>query len=322
MSRRLLRRVLIEANRLRRLQRGPLREGWSVEVEASTRLLHHYARRAHWVPLALQRRAIGAAAPRRRPRGVQLTRVDVNGIPGEWITPEGADPRRALLYLHGGGYAVGSIASHRHYVARIARSACMRALLIDYRLAPEHPFPAAVEDARVAWRWLLGQGVDPRRAAIAGESAGGGLTMATLLETRDAGEPLPGAAAVLSPWVDLTLSGASIDANDRYDFIPRRVLSLYAARYAQGTDRAHPLLSPVHASLHGLPPLLIQAGEVETLVDDARRLHARAREAGVDARLSVYPDMIHAFMIMSFPIAREAIAELAAHLRTHTDAGE
>ncbi|MCY1010474.1 alpha/beta hydrolase [Nannocystis pusilla] len=319
----LYRRALIEATRLRRVFRGPLREGWSVETEAMTRVLHHYARLSSWMPVGFHRRMIGAIAPRHRPWRVRLSSVDIDGIPGEWIVPEDADPARVLLYLHGGGYACGSIASHRHYVARIARKARMRVLLVDYRLAPEHPFPAALEDARTAWRWLLARGVDPSRAAIAGESAGGGLTIATLIETRDAGEPLPGAAAVLSPWVDLTLGGASIASNERYDYIPRRVLSLYAARYARDTARTHPLLSPAHAPLHDLPPLLIQAGEAETLVDDARLLHARAIDAGVDASLSVYPDMIHAFMIftiMRLPATDEALVELATHLRTHTAA--
>lgn len=290
-----------------------------METEALSRLLHHYARHLNWIPLGFQRGALRLLAPKRPPRGVRLVPVDMDGVPGEWIIPEGAPPEPVLFYLHGGGYALGSIASHRHYVARIARQAGMRALLVDYRLAPEHPFPAAVEDARTAWRWLLAQGVDPSRVAVAGESAGGGLTMATLLETRDAGEPLPGAAAVLSPWVDLTLSGASIEGNHRYDYVLRHALTRYSGHYARGTARTHPLLSPVHGRLHDLPPLLIVAGEAETLIDDARLLHARATDAGVEVTLSVYADMIHAFMIMRIPAARAAIAELAAHLRRHTE---
>ena len=236
------------------------------------------------------------------------------------MIPSEVERERVLLYLHGGGYCIGSVDSHRRFIARLARDAGMRTLAIDYRLAPEHPFPAALDDARAAWRYLLEQGIDPGRAAIAGESAGGGLTMATLLATRDAGEPLPGAAVVLSPWVDLTLSGASIDANDRFDYIPRRALERYASRYAQGTPRTHPLVSPTHADLSGLPPLLIQAGEAETLLDDARTLHARARTAGVDSTLSVFPDMIHAFMVMGLPGARQAIRESADHLKAHTAA--
>ncbi len=316
--RRMVRRVLIEATRLRRFQRGSLRENWPLEVEARTRALHHYARRLNWVPLSFQRHALRALTPRRPPRKVDLQPVDVNGIRGEWLIPKGVDDGRVLLYLHGGGYALGSIDTHRHFVAQVAHASGMRTLLVDYRLAPEHPFPAALEDACDVWQWLLAHGVDPKRAAIAGESAGGGLTMATLLATRDAGKPLPATAAVLSPWVDLTLSGESIETNDRFDFVPRHILALYANRYACDNVRTHPLISPAHAALHDLPPLLIQAGEAETLVDDARLLHTRAVEAGVEADLSVYPDMIHAFMIMRFPPAREAITELAQHLRRHT----
>ncbi len=306
---------------MRRRQRGPLRASWSLEVEAVSRVLHHYARRSGWVPMTLQRRAMAAAVPRRAPRGVRCEPVTIGGLRGEWLIPEEVERERVLLYLHGGGYCIGSIDSHRGFIARLARYAGMRALAIDYRLAPEHPFPAALDDARAAWRYLLDRGVDPERAAIAGESAGGGLTMATLLATRDAGEPLPATAVVLSPWVDLTLRGASIDANDRYDYIPRRALERYASRYAQQTPRAHPFVSPARAELHGLPPLLIQAGEAETLLDDARLLHTRARAAGVESTLSVFPDMIHAFMVMGLPGAREAIGESADHLRAHTTAG-
>ena len=280
--------------------------------------MHHYARRSNWLPLRWQRRAMNALVPKTPPQNVVISRVEAAGVPGEWITPLGSDPDRVLLYLHGGGYALGSIASHRHFVAKLARHAGMRALLVEYRLAPEHPFPAAVRDARAVWRWLLARGVDPSRAAIAGESAGGGLTMATLLDTRDHGEPLPAAAAVLSPWVDLTLAGSSIEHNDRYDFVPRHVLDNYARSYAGRTDRRHPLLSPVNADLRELPPLLVQVGEVETLYDDARTLHARAADAGVDAKLSIYPDMIHAFMLMQFPASPAAVAEIATHLRQHT----
>ena len=154
--------------------------------------------------------------------------------------------------------------------------------------------------------------------AIAGESAGGGLTMATLLALRDAGDPLPAAAAVLSPWVDLTMSGGTIETNDRFDYIPRKALEIYARRYAPRVDRRDPLVSPVFADLAGLPPLLIQAGAAETLLDDARVLDERARQAGVETSLSVYDDSIHAFMLMrGVPHAGVAVDELAAHLRAH-----
>ena len=311
-------RAILEATRLRRLRRGPLREGWSLEMEAWSRVMHHYARRSHHLPLAWQRKAIEALVPATGPRGVTRTTVAVGERTAEWIVPDEHDAERAMLYLHGGGYSIGSIASHRHFAAKLAREAGMRALVLDYRLAPEHPFPAGLDDARAAWRWLLDRGLDPARMGIAGESAGAGLTLATLVASRDAGEPLPGAAALLSPWVDLTMVGASLDTNDRYDFIPRVALAIYADRYAGKTSPADPLVSPLFADLAGLPPLLIQAGEAETLLDDARRLHERATAAGGQASLTVYPDMIHAFMLMrGLPAAPAAIAEVGEHFRRH-----
>jgi len=312
-------RSILNATKLRRRMRGPLRPSWSPETEAHSRLLHHYSRRSHWLPLDWQRKALASMVPVKPPRGVGFERFDIGGIEAAWLTPDGADEDRVLLYLHGGGYLLGSIDSHRHAVSRFARAARMRTLLIDYRLAPEHPFPAGLEDAITSWRWLLESGVDPARAAIAGESAGGGLTMATLLSLRERGLPMPGAAAVLSPWVDLTLTGGTLATNDRFDFIPRHILRDYAEKYANGADRGGPLLSPAFANLSGLPPLLIQAGEAETLLDDSRRLHERARAAGTEASLTVYPDMIHAFMLMPhMPGHREAVDELGEHLRAHT----
>jgi len=312
-------RAILRATKLRRRMRGPLRPSWSAETEAYSRFLHHYSRRSLWIPLDWQRKALGSMVPAKPPRGVDFERFRIGSIGAAWLTPESADEDRVLLYLHGGGYLLGSIDSHRHAVSRFAAAARMRTLLIDYRLAPEHPFPAGLEDAVTTWRWLLDQGVDPKRAAIAGESAGGGLTMATLLSLRDRGLPLPGAAAVLSPWVDLTLGGGTLTTNDRFDFVPRHVLADYAEKYANGTDRAHPMLSPALADLSGLPPLLIQAGEAETLLDDSRRLHERAIAAGTEATLTVFPNSIHAFMLMPhMPHHGDAVAELGAHLRANT----
>jgi monoterpene epsilon-lactone hydrolase len=310
-------RALLGAVSLRRRQRGPLRAGWSIEVETFSRVLHHYTKRSTRLPLAWQRQALGILSQREDPRS-SFERVDAGGVPGAWIRPAGADRTRVLYYLHGGGYSVGSIESHRHFVARLATAADAHALLIDYRLAPEHAFPAQLEDARAAWRWLLAQGVDPRRTVIAGESAGGGLTMSTLVSLRDAAEPLPAAAAVISPWVDLTLSGAAIDDNARFDYLSRHVLRTYADRVAGTTDRAHPLLSPVFAELHGLPPLFVQVGAAEGLLDDARTLTTRARAHGVTVELREHPDMIHAFPLLAqLPESAAAITELAAFVKHH-----
>ncbi|HJL18324.1 MAG TPA: alpha/beta hydrolase [Sandaracinaceae bacterium LLY-WYZ-13_1] len=317
MPSRLFRRALLNATRARRRMRGPLREAWSLEHEAWSRLLHHYARRSTLLPLAVQRRAVHALA---RPglSSVAMHREEADGVPCAWFDPEGADPTRLLVYLHGGGYSIGSIQSHAYFIARIARDAGTRAFAVDYRLAPEHPFPAALDDAKTAWRWLLARGVDPTRTVLAGESAGGGLTVSTLVDLRDEGTPLPAAAATLSPWVDLTLANDSIDANARFDYLPRHVLQAYVERFAVDVDPTHPGVSPVFADLRGLPPLLVQVGEAEALLDDSVALAERAREAGADVQLSVYDDMIHAFQLFAgFPGARPAQEELVRFVREH-----
>jgi monoterpene epsilon-lactone hydrolase len=311
-------RALIAAVAMRRRQRGPLRAGWSLETETLSRVLHHYTKRSTVLPLAWQRRALGILGPPPEDRRATFERVDADGVPGAWIRPIGADPSRVVYYLHGGGYSVGSIESHRHFVAHLAAKADAHAFLIDYRLAPEHCFPAQLDDARTAWRWLLARGVDPRRAVIAGESAGGGLTMSTLVSLRDAREPLPVAAMVISPWVDLTLSGRAIDDNARFDYLSRRVLRTYVERVAGDTDPAHPLLSPAFADLRALPPLFVQVGAAEGLLDDARMLVRRAKEHGTPVELREHDDMIHAFpLLLQLPEARRATLELADFVRRH-----
>lgn len=316
-----LHRALVAATKLRRRQRGPLREAWPVEVEAWTRLMHHYARRSTLLPLAVQRRAIHlmVPAPTATP---DLARepVTLAGVPCLWIRPATADPTRTLVYLHGGGYSIGSIASHEAFVTRLARGAGVNALAVDYRLAPEAPYPAALDDAVGVWRALIEAGVDPSRAIIAGESAGGGLTLSTLCALRDADAPLPAGAALLSPWLDLTLSGDSIDANARFDYLPRPVLETYVRRYAGPRDPAEPGISPLFADHVGLPPLLVQAGAIEAIVDDSRRLAERALGAGVRVQLEVYDDGIHAFMMLpGMPHRARAIGQLVGFIQSRTE---
>jgi len=309
-------RAILGVASLRRAQRGPLREQWSIETEALSRILHHYARRSTRLPLSVQRWAIGAMPPPRVP--AKVTEVSADGVPGEWITTDGQGTGRVLYYLHGGGYSIGSVASHRPFIARLAQAMGARAFAIDYRLAPEHRFPAQIDDAMTAWRWLMRQGVLPEQVLMAGESAGGGLTMSTLVALRDAGEPMPGAAAIISPWVDLTLSGASIDGNARYDFLSRSVLATYVRRLMGGDDPALPAISTVFAALHDLPPILIQVGEAETLLDDALTLARRLKDARSPVTLHAYPDMIHAFPLMAqLPDAKVALTELADFAREH-----
>lgn len=255
------------------------------------------------------------------PDDVETEPVDAGGVPGEWVTVPESSPERTLLYLHGGGYCIGSLRTHRGLVAAIARAAGCRALSVDYRLAPEHPFPAAVDDALAAWRFLLGQGCEPARSSIAGDSAGGGLTVATLVAARDAGEALPAAAACLSPWVDLEGTGASMTTKADADPMLQRDGLLRMARAYLGEAPARtPLAAPLHADLAALPPMLIQVGTSEILLDDSTRLAARARSRGVDVSLEVWEEMIHvfqAFMAM-LPEAREAVSQIGEFLRKRT----
>ena len=228
------------------------------------------------------------------PPEVKVERVNAPTAPAEWLRPPSAAPGRVVLYLHGGGYVIGSPRSHRHLAAAIAGAAGASALLLDYRLAPEHPFPAAVEDATAAYRWLLDQAIAPERIVIAGDSAGGGLTVATLLALREARVPLPAGGVCISPWVDLTCSGASyVTKADADPIVERSGVEEMARAYLGATPPRTPLASPLFADLRGLPPLLIHVGTDEVLLDDAVQLAERAKAAGVDATLEVYDRMIH-----------------------------
>ena len=228
------------------------------------------------------------------PSDVKVERVNAPVAPAEWLRPPSAEPGRVVLYLHGGGYVIGSPRSHRHLAAAIAGAAGASALLLDYRLAPEHPFPAAVEDATAAYRWLLDQAIAPERIVIAGDSAGGGLTVATLLALREARVPLPAGGVCISPWVDLTCSGASyVTKADADPIVERSGVEEMARAYLGATPPRTPLASPLFADLRGLPPLLIHVGTDEVLLDDAVQLAERAKAAGVDATLEVYDRMIH-----------------------------
>lgn len=228
------------------------------------------------------------------PLEVKVERVSAPVAPAEWLRPPGAVAGRVVLYLHGGGYVIGSPRSHRHLAAAIAAAGQASALLLDYRLAPEHPYPAAVDDATAAYRWLLEQGVAPGHVVIGGDSAGGGLTVATLLALRDARLPLPAGGICISPWVDLTFSGASYRTRAAVDPIVKRPgIDEMARAYLGATAAQTPLASPLFADLRGLPPLLIHVGSDEVLLDDAVQLADRAKTAGVDATLEVWDRMIH-----------------------------
>ena len=252
------------------------------------------------------------------PADVAFEQVDAGGVPAEWVTAPDARTDAAILYLHGGGYAIGSIDTHRNLASNISRAAGLRVLVIDYRLAPEHPHPAAIEDATAAYRWLLAQGLEADNIAISGDSAGGGLTVATLLALRDGGDPLPACAVPLSPWVDMEQSAESYSTRCDLDPICTATgLKEMADWYLAGQDARTPLASPVHADLSGLPPLLVQVGDHEVLLDDSVRLVDRAKAAGVDATLEVEEEGIHVYQAFPVPEAEEAIARLAAFVRRH-----
>lgn len=249
------------------------------------------------------------------PEGTQCSEAQADGVPVLWVTAPGADPERVLLYLHGGGYVLGSARTHRSLAGRISAASGARVLLVDYRLAPEHPFPAAVDDALTAWRWLLGQGVAPARTAIGGDSAGGGLTVALLQRIRDTGAPLPAAAVCLSPWTDLEGTGDTLDVDD--PMVTPDGLREMGRLYA-GEQTADPLASPLHADCAGLPPLLVQVGTREVLLDDARRLATRARAAGVEVTLEEEEGLVHVWQAFpGVPESEAAVERIGRWLDRH-----
>jgi epsilon-lactone hydrolase len=267
----------------------------------------------------LAQAAASAPAP---PDGVAVETMVLGGRGAERLTPLGAAPDRAILYLHGGGYCAGSLDTHRGLAGRIAQAAGCPVCTVDYRLAPEDPHPAALLDAVAAYRDLLAGGLRPECTAIAGDSAGGGLTMATLVALRDGGGPLPAAAACLSPWVDLTQSSESYGALGPDDpMVTKAGLDAYADAYLAGTAATSPLASPLYVEdLSGLPPVLIEVGGREVLLDDATRLADRLREAGGSVSLTVWPELIHVFQVFSgdvVPEADQSIGAIGAFLSEH-----
>lgn len=272
-------------------------------------------------PVKFQRYAMSSIAPHLQlsPRGVRFEPLTAGGIPAAWVIPEEADSDRVILYLHGGGYVIGSVRSHRKMVARMAIAARCRALMIDYRLAPEHKFPAAVDDAVEAYRWLLAEGYEPGKIIIAGDSAGGGLTAATLVALRDSGDHMPAAAVMLSPWADLEVIGESARTRARKDpLVTVRGLKDWAGLYVGDADLRHPLASPIYADLKGLPPMLIHVGTSEILLDDSVRLAERARQDGVAVELDVWDDMYHVWHFFSplVPESARAVDKVGAYCRS------
>jgi len=252
---------------------------------------------------------------------VEFTAVDVNGVPGEYSIIPGSDPFRVLMFFHGGGYCSGSIRSHRRLVTEAGRAARIRTFAIDYRLAPEHPFPAAYEDALIAWRFLRNQGIAAAQIAIGGDSAGAGLALALIGRLRDAHEELPVCAWLISPWTDLTISGSTFASKAAVDpLIHKEYLKELADAYLPaGMDRKDPRVSALYADLRDFPPMLIQVGSSETLLDDATQLASHAGAIDVAVTLEIWPQMIHAWPLWNAHLrdGRLALASAGSFIRAH-----
>jgi monoterpene epsilon-lactone hydrolase len=248
----------------------------------------------------------------------RATRLQAGGVPAILVETAKSRNDQHILYLHGGAYAYGSPSHYRDFIWRIADAACARVLCIDYRLAPENPFPAALDDAVAAYRWLLAEGANPRRTAIMGDSSGGGLAFATLLRLRDEGTPLPGAAVALSPWTDLAMTGESIRLNAQADpMLNPEQAAVFTKWYLAGGDPRQPYASPLYGDPAGLPPCLIQVGSDEVLRDDAVRMAERLRAARCQVELQIWPRMPHVWQLYArvLPEGRQAIEQIGAFLR-------
>lgn len=292
------------------------------EIDAIRALLGAKPRPVGWAERRRRLDEVGAAWP--AAADVTLEPVDLDGVRGEWSTAPGADASRALIFLHGGGYCSGSIVSHRRMATEAGRAGGVRALAVEYRLAPEHPFPAARDDAMTAWRRLRRDGYPAGRIAVGGDSAGGNLALVLAGELKRAGEDLPVCLWLVSPWTDLSMSGATLTSKSPVDpLIHKEYLEELAKAFAPANmERKDPRLSPLHADLKGLPPMLIQVGSAETLLDDAVRLAAAAGEADVSTTLEIWPNMIHAWPLWNAELepGRRALAHAGAFLRRCFDA--
>ncbi len=259
------------------------------------------------------------------PEGVAVEPADLGGLKGEWSIPAGAGEAPVLLYFHGGGYLLGSSRSHRHLTSSLALASNARVLSVDYALAPEHPFPAGVRDGLASYRWLLDKGHAPEKIAIGGDSAGGGLTMATLLAARDEGLPMPGAAILISPWTDLTCDTGSYRSKaDADPMITPQSIRETAATYLAGAAASDPLASPNLADLTGMPPMLIHVGSDEVLLDDSRDLEKRAVAADVDAEIEIWDGMIHVWhaFYQMLPEGEQAIERMGSYLSAKWNSAE
>ncbi len=282
----------------------------------------------HGLPKVREAAAKSSALMGRLPEDIVAQPADLGALRAEWIRPRTAaastHPDEAILYFHGGGYVLGTIEAHRGIVAKFVKAAGVGALLFEYRLAPEHPYPAALEDALAAYRWLLHEGYWPERVLFMGDSAGAGLSLATLLALRDEGRPLPAGAVALSPWTDLANTGESLRTNAHLCLAPKDSWVACATHYVGDNDPTDPHISPLYGDLRGLPPLLLFCGADETLRDDSIRFADKARQAGVDVTLRVGERLCHCYPACApiFPEATAAMAEIGAFARRRLGRGE
>jgi epsilon-lactone hydrolase len=289
------------------------------EIGAIRTLLTSKPRPVGWTERRLRIEEVGSVWP--VAADVEFAAVDLGGLPGEWSITPGSDAARVLLFFHGGGYCSGSILSHRRMVTEAGRAAGARTLAVGYRLAPEHPFPAAYDDALAAWRFLRNQGIAAAHIAIGGDSAGGGLSIALTNRLRAAGEEQPACLWLASPWTDLTMSGSTLLTKDAVDpLIHKSYLDELASAYLPaGINRKDPRVSPLFSDLRGFPPTLVQVGSDETLLDDAVRFAAAAGAAEVAVTLEIWPHMIHAWPMWNARLepGRRALADAGAFIRRH-----
>lgn len=289
------------------------------EIDAIRTLLGSKPRPVGWAERRQRLDEVGSTWP--VAPDVRCEAADCDGVPGEWSRVPDSDASRVLLYFHGGGYCSGSIVSHRRLVTEAGRAARIRTLAVDYRRAPEHPYPAAHEDALTAWRFLRKQGVAATDVVVGGDSAGGNLTLALIERLRASGDELPACVWLLSPWTDLTMTGATLRTKDAVDpLIHTGYLTELADAYAPPpADRRDPLISPLFANLAGFPPALIQVGSAETLLSDATRLAEAFGSADVPVTLEVWPEMIHAWPVWNAKLedGRRALASAGQFIRSH-----
>lgn len=298
----------------------------SAAMENIVTMLQANGARADGVPMSLEDGRAGYDALGQMlapPPDATYEPMDLGGVPGAAVRTAASDPGRSVVYLHGGGYCIGSLASHRAMVGHLAHHAKATVYAVDYRLAPEHPAPAALDDALRAYRWVVANAGSPARTVLAGDSAGGGLCLATLLALRDASGPLPAAGVLLSPWADLSQSGATMVSKAVEDPLVRaHDLDQWSTSYRGGMPADDPRVSPVFGDLAGLPPLLIDVGTSEVLLDDARRVAKRAEAAGVDVVLTEGEELIHVwhFFAGTVPEADEALARVGLFVESRTPA--